>query len=55
MADEVTVGQFLEAQALVCDGWAGDDHRWEQLQVLLDYSIQYGRYDCAELGHLGRD
>lgn len=43
MSDEVTVGQFLEAQALMTEGWAGDDPRWEALGVMLDYSIQYGR------------
>lgn len=39
---EVTVGQFIEANRLVAADWTHDDPRWDALQVMLDYSIQFG-------------
>jgi hypothetical protein len=40
----VTVGQFLEAQAVLTEGWEHDDPRWDALLLMLDYSIQYGEF-----------
>lgn len=53
--EEVTVGQFLAANALVAADWPADDPRWDALGVMLDYSIQYGSRRCEDQGHLGRD
>jgi hypothetical protein len=34
----------MEAQVTLTEGWTADDPRWAALNVMLDYSIQYGEF-----------
>lgn len=43
----VTVRQFMAAQAEVTKDWTADDPRWQALTVLLDYSIQWGKWESV--------
>lgn len=43
----VTVRQFLAAQIEVTKDWTADDPRWEHLNVMLDYSIQFGEFKAV--------
>ncbi len=45
----VTAREFLAAHEKVTEGWSSDDPRFEDLMVLLEYSVQYGMFQSS--GH----
>ncbi len=47
----VTARQFLEAHRKVTEGWSSDDPRYEDLFILLEYSVQYGMFQSSRQKH----